>query len=85
MHVGKAVYLKKCLLKILILICQELLLGFGLISLWERNLRSIVGIVYTKIHVFYNHYLYYPHNDGEVVKDTFAFLPDIMVIIVVHL
>ena len=84
MHVGKAVYLK-ILLIILILICQEHLLGFGLISLWERNSRSIVGIVFTEIHVSDDHYLNCPHNNGEVVEDTFAFLPDIMVIIVVHI
>ena len=66
MHVGKAVYLK-ILLRILILICQEHLLGFGLISLWEINLRSIVGIVCIEIHVFGDRYLYYSHNNGEFV------------------
>ena len=84
MHVGKVVYPKKPLLRILILIFQEPLLEFGLIYLWESNLRSVVGIFYTEIHASDDHYLYHPHNNGEVVEDTFAFLSDIVVIIVVH-
>ena len=51
MPIGKAVYPKKILLRVWILICQELLLGFGLISSWERNSRSIVGFICTEIDV----------------------------------
>ena len=58
---------------------------FGLISLWEKNTRSIVGIICTEIHVSDDHYIYCIHNDKEVVEDTLAFLPNTMVIIVVHL